>query len=285
MEWLSSLGFADLVTTERVLGVVKALATFAVGLVVARFLSRAVARLVAKRVQAQEAMLLRRIVFYTVLALVSVSALHQLGVDLGILLGAAGVLTVALGFASQTSASNLISGLFLVAERPFVVGDYIRFGDVTGEVLSVDLLSIKIRTFDNLLVRVPNENIIKDRLTNLTAFPIRRVDLKVGVAYKEDLDRVRQVLLEVADRNPTCLAEPAPRIVFTGFGDSSLDLELWVWAATENFFTLKTELQVDIKRAFDAAAIEIPFPHRSLYSGSVSEPFPVRLVPDRSDAD
>ena len=284
MDWLSSIGLADFVTTERVVDVVKALATFAVGLIVARVLSRAVARLVAKRVQAQEAMLLRRIVFYTVLALVSVSALHQLGVDLGILLGAAGVLTVALGFASQTSASNLISGLFLVAERPFVVGDYIRFGDVTGEVLSVDLLSIKIRTFDNLLVRVPNENIIKDRLTNLTAFPIRRIDLRVGVAYKEDLGRVRQVLLEVADRNPLCLAEPAPRIVFSGFGDSALELELWVWAATENFFTLKTELQVEIKGAFDAAGIEIPFPHRSLYAGSVSEPFPVRLVPDRPDA-
>jgi small-conductance mechanosensitive channel len=278
MDWLSSLGFGDFVTSERALSLVKAVATLLVGLLAARLLGRGSARLIGTRLSAQESMLLRRIVFYTVLTLVVVSALNQLGVNLSILLGAAGILTVALGFASQTSASNLISGLFLVAERPFVVGDYVRFEDVTGEVLSIDLLSVKLRTFDNLLVRIPNENVIKDRFTNLTAFPIRRVDLKVGVAYRETLDHVREVLFEVADRNPLCLDEPAPRLFFSGFGDSALELEFWVWTKTENFFQLRTELQMEIKSAFDGAGIEIPFPHRTLYTGSVTEPFPVRIV-------
>jgi hypothetical protein len=89
-------------------------------------------------------------------------ALHQAGLKLGVLPGAAGILTVAIGFASQTSASNLISGLFVIAERPFVVGDIIRVAETTGEVLSVDLLSVKIRTFDNLYVRIPNEGIIRE---------------------------------------------------------------------------------------------------------------------------
>jgi small-conductance mechanosensitive channel len=281
MEWLADLGLAGILTTDRLLGLVKAAVTLLVGLLLARLISRGVTRLVGRRVSAQESMLLRRIIFYTVLSLVTVSALHQLGVDLSILLGAAGILTVALGFASQTSASNIISGLFLVAERPFVVGDYVRFGDTTGEVLSIDLLSVKLRTFDNLMVRIPNENIIKERLTNLTAFPIRRIELKVGVAYKENLDRVREVLFEVADRNPKCLDEPRPRLMFMGFGDSALELELWVWATTDNFFNLKTELQIEVKQAFDEAGIEIPFPHRTLYTGSVTDPFPVRLVDSR----
>jgi small-conductance mechanosensitive channel len=283
MEWLTNLGLAELLTPDRLLDIVKALATLAVGLLLARLISRGMVRLVSKRVSAQESMLLRRIVFYTVLALVGVSALHQLGVDLSILLGAAGILTVALGFASQTSASNIISGLFLVAERPFVVGDYLRVGDVVGEVLSIDLLSVKLRTFDNLLVRIPNENIIKERLTNLTAFPIRRVELKVGVAYKENVDHVKQVLFEVADRNPLCLDEPRPRLIFQGFGDSALELELWVWTKTDNFFNFKTELQIQIKEAFDEAGIEIPFPHRTLYTGSVTDPFPVRVVSSPDD--
>ncbi|RXM22074.1 mechanosensitive ion channel, partial [Citrobacter sp. AAK_AS5] len=90
--------------------------------------------------------------------------------------------------------SNLISGLFLVMERPFVVGDVITVDDVTGEVLTIDMLSTKLRTFDNLYVRMPNETIIKSRVTNLTHFPIRRIDLRLGVAYREDLARVRAVL-------------------------------------------------------------------------------------------
>jgi small-conductance mechanosensitive channel len=284
MEWLTDLGLAGLLTTDRILGLAKAVATLVVGLFLARLISRGVARLIGKRVKAQESMLLRRIVFYTVLALVTVSALHQLGVNLSILLGAAGILTVALGFASQTSASNLISGLFLVAERPFVVGDYLRFENITGEVLSVDLLSVKLRTFDNLLVRIPNENIIKTQFTNLTHFPIRRVDLKVGVAYKENVKKVREVLFQMADRNPRCLEEPKPRLFFVGFGDSALEMELWVWTKTDNFFNLKTELQIEIKEAFDEAGIEIPFPHRTLYTGSVTEPFPVRLVEGRAES-
>jgi len=278
MGWFESSGLPEIFTPERIVSVVSALATFTVGFIVARLLARGAGRLAAGRLQAQEAMLLRRIVFYAVLSLVGVSALHQLGIDLGILLGAAAILTVAIGFASQTSASNLISGLFLVAERPFVVGDYLRVGGVTGEVLSIDLLSVKLRTFDNLLVRIPNENIIKDQLTNLTAFPIRRIDLKIGVAYKENIDAVRAVLMDVADRNPQCLDEPEPMLRFIGFGDSALELELWVWTRTDNFFNLKTALQIEIKQAFDDAGIEIPFPHRTLYAGSVTEPFPVRIA-------
>ena len=85
----------------------------------------------------------------------------------------------------------------------------------------MNLLSVKLRTFDNLFVRIPNETMIKSEVTNLRRFPIRRIDLQIGVAYKEDLREVREVLLEVADRNPLCLEEPAPLIIFQGDGDSS----------------------------------------------------------------
>jgi len=106
---------------------------------------------------------------------------------MGLLLGAAGILTVAPGFASQTSASNLVSGLFMIAEHPFGVGDTIRLGSIAGEVPSIDLLSVNLRTPDNLYVRIPNETMIKSEITNLTRFPIRRLDLEIGVAYKENL--------------------------------------------------------------------------------------------------
>jgi small-conductance mechanosensitive channel len=108
--------------------------------------------------------------------------------------------------------------------------------------------------------------------------------VQVGVAYKEDLDRVRRVLMDVADRNPMCLEEPEPLYIFTGFGDSSLNIQFSVWALRENFLQLKNSIQEEIKRAFDEQNIEIPFPHLSLYTGEVTKPFPVRLVETQAAA-
>lgn len=268
----------SILTTDRVIGMITAGLVVIVGLVLVRALRRGTERLVSGRFTAQNAMIAGRAVHYLALGLVVAVALHQAGLDLSIVLGAAGVLTVALGFAAQTSASNLISGLFLMGEAPFQLGDVIRVGTTTGVVNSIDLLSVKLRTFDNLLVRLPNETLLKSEITNLTRFPIRRADLLIGVAYKEDVGRVHELLMEVADRNPLCLDEPKPLFIFRGFGESSLDLQFSVWSTRENYLEAKNHIQQEIKAAFDAAGIEIPFPHRTLYPGSVSEPFPVRLA-------
>jgi small-conductance mechanosensitive channel len=262
----------------------RALAKVVVGLVLARLGSRGVERLIATQVDVNQSILARRLTYYTILGLFVASALTDVGFDLTVLLGAAGIATVALGFASQTSASNVISGVFLLGEKPFAVGDVIRVGGTTGEVLSVDLLSVKLRTFDNLFVRIPNETMIKSEITNLMRFPIRRYDLPVGVAYKEDLRHVQDVLMEVADQNPLCLEEPRPLIFFKGYGDSSLNLQFSVWTKTENFLELRNALPVEIKEAFDEAGIEIPFPHRSLYAGSVTDPLPIELVSSDPEA-
>lgn len=277
-DMLAGLGLAEILTPERLFGLVRALITLVVGVVIARLISSAVGRLSDKRASRQEAMLARRLVYYILLGLVLATSLHQLGFKLGVLLGAAGVLTVAIGFASQTSASNLISGLFLIAERPFVVGDLITVEGLTGEVLSIDMLSVKLRTFDNLFVRVPNEQIIKSTVTTLTRFPIRRFDLQISVAYKEDLAKVREVLFAVADRNPLSLDEPKPLMIFKGFGESGLEFQFSMWAKRENFLELRNTMQEAIKVAFDDNGIEIPFPHRTLYAGSATQPLPVQVV-------
>lgn len=279
-EWLTQFDFRSLLANERVWSAARALMVVLVGLILVRVISTAVGRTAQARIGRQEAMIARRLVTWVLGGLVLVTALNQLGFNLGVLLGAAGVLTVAVGFASQTSASNLISGLFLMVERPFVVGDVIRIDDFTGEVLSVDLLSVKLRTFDNLFVRVPNEEIIKKSFVNLTHFPIRRVDLLIGVAYKEDLGRVQAILDRVAHENPLCMTEPAPLFVFLSYGDSALQFQYSVWAARQNFLELRNSMYLGIKEAFDREGIEIPFPHRTLYTGSVTDPLPIRMVTD-----
>ncbi|TVR94727.1 MAG: mechanosensitive ion channel family protein [Trueperaceae bacterium] len=224
----------------------------------------------------QQQQLFARFAYYGVLGLFGVSAMRQLGFDFAVVLGAAGIVTVAIGFASQTSASNLISGLFLVMEKAVQAGDIVTVDGVTGEVLTVDLLSTKLRTFDNLQVRIPNETMVKARITTLNRFPLRRIDLTVGVAYESDLGLVQKTLFEVAQRNPLVLDEPAPLLISQGFGDSSIDYLLAVWGKSENFLTVRNTVTREIKEAFDAAGIEIPFPQRTLQPGTT--PLEIRLL-------
>jgi small-conductance mechanosensitive channel len=181
--------------------------------------------------------------------------LRQLGIDLSVLLGAAGVLTVALGFAAQTSASNLISGLFLIGERPFVIGDLIQVNGSVGLVMSIDMLSVKLRTVDNLSVRVPNEMLLKSEITNYTRYPIRRVDLVLTVPAGEELSRVRSTLLAVAAAAPLVLEEPATQFIVRGFAATGVELMLSVWARSENVVQVSTELHHAIHQAFHGEGI------------------------------
>lgn len=252
------------------------------GLVVSKLFTRALFRLTKDPMGIDTATLLSRFGFYGLAIIVVMASLHQIGFNLSVILGAAGILSVAVGFASQTSASNLISGIFLVAEKSFKIGDVIKIGEITGEVLSIDLLSVKLRQYDNIYVRIPNESLIKSNFSNLSHFPIRRLDLQIGIAYKEDIGRVRELLLQIAFDYPLCLDQPTPLVIFQGFGDSSLNLQFSVWAERSNFLALRNELTEAIKRRFDEEGIEIPFPHRTLYAGSESAPFPVQVVDMKS---
>jgi small-conductance mechanosensitive channel len=259
---------------------VRALVLLVLGAGLIRFLSRSAGKAAKARFGAQASLLARRGVSLLGWGLLAATVLNQLGFELSVLMGAAGVVTVAAGFASQTAASNLISGLFLIGEQPFVVGDVITIDGVTGEVTDIDMVSVKLRTFDNLLVRVPNEALLKSRITNVTAYPIRRIDLPVGVAYKEDIERVIKVIRAVVDEIPVCLDEPEMVVIHQGFGESSINLQISVWAAKQNFLQARTRLWIDLKKAFDREGIEIPFPHRTVYTGALTEPMPIRVVSD-----
>jgi len=277
-DWWSTV--TSVMSSDRAFMLLRALITVSVGFIVARAASVALLRMLGKLLDAQHRMVLSRTVYYLLLGLFLVSALHEWGFSLSILLGAAGILSVAVGFASQTSASNVISGLFLIVERPFSVGDVIKLGETTGEVLSIDLLSVKLRTFDNLYVRIPNETLIKSEVTTLTRFPIRRIDLQLSVAYKEDIGKVRELLFKLADSNPLALKEPKPLFIFQGFGESAINLQFSVWVKTERFLDLQNSIQEEIKTAFERAGIEMPFPQRTVVPGGDGL-FPVRVVEGR----
>ncbi len=239
--------------------------------------ARLLERTLKKHVSAQAAMLGYQFVNYGGALLLLLTVLREFGFDISTLIGAAGIAGVAIGFAAQTSLSNLISGFFLIWEKPFAVEDVIKTQNTVGVVVAIDLLSTKIRTFDNTLVRIPNETLIKTEVTTITKYDIRRFDINLGVAYKEDVGKVIRVLKEVANANPFCLDEPEPLVLFLGFGDSSLNFLFGVWFAKADFLALRNSIQKEVHDRFREEDIEIAFPHLSIYAGSATDPFPVEL--------
>ncbi len=274
---LAQFDLSAFMTPDNMVKIIRILITAGIGFPLSFFTSVLVGKSTSKRFTPQTNMLLRKAVFYVGVTLVTLSLLNQFGFKLTALLGAAGIIGIALGFASQTSVSNIISGLFIISEKPFEVGDVINISDTTGAVLSIDLLSVKLRTFDNKFVRIPNEMLLKNQVTNFTRFPIRRLDINLGVAYKEDIERVQNVLKDIAAKNIYCLDEPEPLTIFTNFGSSALEILFAVWCVKTDFLKLKQSIMRDIKERFDAEGIEIPFPHITLYTGSVTEPFPIDI--------
>ncbi len=244
---------------DRLLLITRASLLLLLGWVCARLLATAFARFTRARLSVHHMTMGRRAIFYLVFLLFFTSSLHELGIRLSTLMGAAGILTVAVGFASQTSASNLISGLFLLGEGAFALGDWIQVGTTLGEVLSIDLLSVKLRTVNNLFVRLPNEILIKSEVTNISRFPIRRLDLRIGVAYKENLGHVRQVLLQLAESLPHSLDEPAASVQVEEFAASSINLRFSIWVQREHYMDMLGEIHEAVKNCLDAAGIEIPF--------------------------
>ncbi|QQO09720.1 mechanosensitive ion channel family protein [Breznakiella homolactica] len=216
-------------------------------------------KLLKGHVSDQRTFIVKKVIKYLGLVMALLFIFNSMGIDTSAILGAAGIAGIAIGFAAQTSVSSLISGLFLLSEKPFQVGDAITVEDVTGVVLSVDLLSVKLRTYDNTFVRIPNETIIKSNVVTVTRFPIRRLDLKLSVAYKEDLERVQAVLTELAVKNIYCLDNPEPFFGIDSFDSSGITLLFCIWFEKNNYWQLKNSIMIDIKKRFDAENIEIPY--------------------------
>jgi small-conductance mechanosensitive channel len=228
-------------------------------------------RLRVRLLDAQQLMLLRRAVSSVIFGLGVFWILNELGVGLGPLLGAAGLLSVAIGFAAQTSVSNIISGVFLIGERPFVVGDLIEVAGTRGFVVSVELLSIKLRTLDNLMVRIPNESMLKSNLFNYTHFPIRRVDVVLPVPHDVNLERLETLLMDLAAEAPLALAEPEALFIISDIAPSAINLQLSVWGLTDDWLNLKNDLIRRIQALFAAEGIAVAVPRVAISQAAQPE--------------
>jgi small-conductance mechanosensitive channel len=209
-----------------------------------------------------------RIIGYTMIAVGFYVAFQLVGVDLSSLAIIAASLGVGVGFGLQNIINNLVSGIIILAERPISIGDRIEVGGVAGRVTKIQIRSTTVVTNDNITMIVPNADFISNTVTNWShGDPKVRIRVPVGVAYGSDLKLLQQLLLEAAAEHPKALRDPTPVVLFTEFGDSSLNLELGVWTqemtATPIHFT--SEMNFIIEQKLRENGIEIPFPQRDLH--------------------
>ncbi len=246
---------------------IKAILILVVGLIASKIISSLSGKLVTSKFGSHIGSVTKNIVFYVLVFTTIIASLEVFEIDLTGILAAAGILGIVIGFAAQTSVSNIISGFFLIADKPFEIGEAIEIDGQAGYVLDISLLSTRIRTFDNRYLRFPNSTVANARIVNISRYEIRRLDIPVGIAYKENIQKAFEILDSVIKSNEKVLMEPEPMIIITRFGESSIDFEIRVWIQRSVLFATRTELIKGIKTAFDEAGIEIPFPHRTVYFG------------------
>lgn len=227
--------------------------------IIYKVLMRALNKIPKEKITPQRTMIFGKVFKYAFYIITIMYVLSLFGVKFSAIWGAAGIAGVAVGFAAQTSVSNLISGIFVLSEGILKVGDFITVSDSTGIVDSVGLLSVQIHTLDNQLVRIPNSTIINSNLINTSYFPRRRLCISVSVSYDTDMAKALEALNKVPALCSTVLTDPAPAAWFDSFGDSGINLTLAVWFNSADFLKTKNDVFIGIKKIFDEANISIPF--------------------------
>jgi small-conductance mechanosensitive channel len=230
---------------------------FVVGVFMLRIVVRMLIRAVGRGLREQSQLLLRKSLMYVGAGIIFVMVLNAAGVSVGALLGAAGVVGIAVGIASQASLSNIISGLFLVSERFFEIGDIVRVGTETGVIASIDLLSIKIKTFNNLIIRIPNQQLIEQNIVNITRFPIRRIDYRIIVSFDAPIGRAIDALREAATSSPLALDEPTPLVLFQGFVENGVEFLLGVWTEKGSFVAVRNDVAERIQQVLRERGVQI----------------------------
>jgi len=251
----------DFITPEKISLIIRVILILVIGIPLIRLIRSIAKRIVKDRLSPQSEQLVVRSVYYVAILILLITLLNEFGFRLSAILGAAGIFGVAIGFASQTSFSNIISGIFLISEKPFQVGDVVQVSSNIGTIESIDLLSIKLKTPDNRYIRVPNETMIKTEVINITRYPIRRLDIYVSVSYNDNLEKVKTVFMDIIANEPLALKEPAPLFSIEKFDESGIKILYGVWVNKEDYLALKNSLMINLKDKFEHEHVTIPYPH------------------------
>jgi len=243
----------------------------ALAVIIARLLTRNLRRALADKVKKDQLEIILKVIYFGIIIIAFLGVSPTLGINLSGLIVAGGILGIIIGFASQSVVSNLVSGIFILAEKPVKIGDQIEVEGVRGIVEDVNILSTVIRTFDGLYVRVPNDKLFVSNIVNFTANVARRFEFMIGISYSSDINKAIELIRQIAEDHPFVLKNPEPLIFVYEFADSSVNINARFWAPASEWFNVRTELLQKIKEAFDENGIEIPFPQRVIWFGEKEE--------------
>ncbi|MGM0770722.1 MAG: mechanosensitive ion channel family protein [Halobacteriota archaeon] len=261
--WISEINFQS---GELIINIVTAFLALILSVLIGKILALYLKRSFKEKVAKNHLDIILKAAYYGIVVITVVFViLPILGVAPSSLLVAGSILGLVIGFASQSIVGNLISGLFLIFERPIKLGNQVNIDGNVGIVEEIGLISTIIRTFDGLYVRIPNEKVFTTTITNYVANVARRFEYVVGIRYSDDADQAIAIIKDLIEENPLALINPSPAVFVDNLGDNSVNISVKIWAPATDWYSLKTELLWKIKKTLEDDGIEIAFPQRVLW--------------------
>jgi small-conductance mechanosensitive channel len=238
-----------------------------VGVVVARIISTLFKRYFATNLPGNVATNLHKLIYYGIIIVTLLAVITSQGIDLSGLMVAGGIFGIVIGFAAQSVVSNLFSGIFLMFDRPAKTGDLIEIpqSNTYGRLMDITIFSTRIKLFDGSIMRVPNEKIFTSEIRNVSGSEVRRLEVTLGIAYKDDIDHAISVIKNAISRLPHVLREPKPEVWTEQLADSGVNLKVLTWIPRDEWDNVGPILLKEIKKDIDDAGIEIPFPQRVVH--------------------
>jgi small-conductance mechanosensitive channel len=268
IEFLQGLSEMEIIGGLTVLSLLLGGIIMAAGIVVAKIAKLLFFKYYAPTLPQDTAKNFGKIIYFGIIAISFFIFSSSQGFDFSGLLVAGGIFAVVIGFATQSVVSNLISGIFLMIEKPAKHGDTIQIPDmgISGSLLDIGTFSSRIRKFDGTVIRIPNEKFFTSNIRSLTASTVRRAEAMVGIAYKDDIENAISVIKnEIKLSMPFVLRIPEPEFRVEELGDSSVNIQVLVWHPRDDWSQAQPILLTVIKRALDKSGIEIPFPQRVVW--------------------
>ena len=246
--------------------VIIALAIFFIG----RFVAQKITEIIRSTIQKSKlddalTSFVGHLAYAAMMAIVIIAALNQVGIQTTSFIAILGAAGLAVGLALQGSLANFAAGIMIIIFHPFKAGDFIEAAGTMGIVEQIEIFTTKLRTGDNKLVIIPNNQITSGNIINYSAKETRRIDMVIGVSYSDDLAKVKEVLTSILASDERILPEPAPTIGVSALGESSIDFVVRPWVKSSDYWPTLFHLNQTIKETFDREGISIPFPQRDVH--------------------
>ncbi len=266
VDWTGLYQDFQMVGLDLGIRLIAAIAIFFIGRIVVRFVTNGIRKVLeSQEVDKILESFVSNLVYWTLMTVVIIAAINQIGVQTTSLIAIMGAAGLAVGLAMQGSLANFAAGVLIVMFRPYRVGDFVEVAGVAGAVVQVGILTTILKTGDNKQIIVPNAQIMSSIITNYSANDTRRVDLVIGIGYDDDIDKARDTIRALVDADDRILKDPACLIAVSELADSSVNFVVRPWVKSADYSAVNFALTEAIKRRFDKEGISFPYPQQDVH--------------------